>query len=113
MAHTVWFRDIYILQKSGYIMGGSFVILLSAAYLRQLYTSEETDNIFRDPMFWFSQAWFLNFAVMVPVAALENYLRKNFPDFGLNYSLMVTDISDCLRSLLLMTGFLCIGVPRK
>ncbi len=111
--NTIWFQDFFTLQTFSYVFGGSFVILLSVAYLWQLYISEETHSIFRDPVFWFSLAWLLNFAVTVPFFGMLNYLNTNFPVLALNYYLLVIDISDCLRSILLMIGFLCIRAAKK
>ena len=111
--NAIWFQNFFTLQTFSYVFGGSFVILLSVSYLWQLYVSEETHSIFRDPVFWFSLAWLLNFAVTVPFFGMLNYLNSNFPDLALNYYLLVIDISDCLRSILLTIGFLCIRVMKK
>ena len=111
--NTIWFQDFFTLQTFSYVFGGSFVILLSVAYLWQLYISEETHSIFRDPVFWCSLAWLLNFAITVPYFGMLNYLNKNFLDLSLKYYLLVIDISDCLRSILLTIGFLCMGAAKK
>jgi len=113
LTNTIWFQDIQNLQTFSYVFGGSFVILLAVAYLWQLYVSEETRSIFRDPIFWFSLAWLLNFAVTVPYFGMLNYLIKNFPVLALNYYILVIDISDCLRNILLTIGFLWMGVAKK
>ena len=111
--NSIWFQGIYTLQTFSYVLGGSFAILLSVAYLWQLYISVETHSIFRDPVFWFSLTWLLNFAITVPYFGMLNYLIKNFPALALNYYLIVVDISDCLRSILLTIGFLCMAAAKK
>lgn len=111
--NTIWFQGIYTLQTFSYVLGGSFALLLCVAYLWQLYISEETHSIFRDPVFWFSLAWLLNFAFTVPYLGMLTYLLNNFPDFAEAYYRLVIDVSDSLRSILLMTGFLCMRVKEK
>ncbi len=106
LVNTLWFQGFYDLQTYSYVFGGCFAILLSVGYLWQLYTSEETHSIFRDPVLWFSLAWLVNFAFTVPYFGMLNFLMINFPDFAYVYYLLVIDISDCLRSILLTIGFI-------
>jgi hypothetical protein len=113
LVNTIWWQGFFTWQTYSFVFGGSFIILLSVAYLWQLYISEETQSIFRDPVFWFSLAWILYFAITVPYFGMLNYLLKNFPDLALSYYILVIDISDCLRNILLTIGFLCIQVVKK
>lgn len=106
--NTIWMQGP-ILHTFSYVLGGSFAMLLSVAYLWQLYISEETHSIFHDPVFWFSLAWLLIFAVTVPYIGMFNYLIQNFYELASKYYLLVFDITECIRSILLMIGFLCIA----
>ncbi len=113
LINTIWLQGFFTWQTYSYVLGGSFIILLSVAYLWQLYISEETQSIFKDPVFWFSLAWILYFGITVPYFGMLNYLLKNFPSLALNYYLLVIDITDCLRNILLTIGFLCIRTAKK
>ena len=113
LINTILLQGFFTWQTYSYVLGGSFIILLSVAYLWQLYISEETRSIFHDPVFWFSLAWILYFGITVPFFGMLNYLNKNFPALALNYYLLVIDITDCLRNILLTIGFLCIRTAKK
>ena len=113
LLNTIWLQGFFTWQTYSYVLGGSFIILLSVAYLWQLYISEETRSIFRDPVFWFSLAWILYFGITVPYFGMLNYLLKNFPSLALKYYLLVIDITDCLRNILLTIGFICIRAAKK
>jgi hypothetical protein len=113
LINTIWLQGFFTWQTYSFIPGGSFIILLSVAYLWQLYISDETQSIFRDPVFWFCLAWILYFGITVPYFGMLNYLLKNYPTLAYNYYLLVIDISDCLRSIFLTIGFLCTQAAKK
>lgn len=113
LANTIWMQGIYTMQTYTYVLGGSFVLLLSVAYIRELYTDEETHNIFRNPVFWFSIAYLIYFAVFVPYFGMLNYLVKNQLEFATKYYLIIIDATICLYNILLTIGFICMKVrPR-
>ena len=82
-------------------------MFLSFVYLRELYTDEETQNIFRNPLFWFSIAFVIHFAVNIPYFGMLNYLVKNQLKFATRYYLIIMDGTICLYNILLTVGFLC------
>ena len=75
LINTLWIQGFFTLHTYNYIIGGSFILLLSVAYLGELYTNEESRNIFRNPVFWFSLAYLIYFAVSVPYLGMLNYLQ--------------------------------------
>ena len=106
IASTFLLYGIYTLHTYNYVLGGFVVVILSLAYLLQLYGSDEMNSIFHDPVFWFSIAWLLNFSITVPFFGMLNYLNTKFPELAFDYYVRVIDIADCLRSILLTIGFL-------
>ena len=113
LINTIFFQGFYTWQTYSFVFGGIFVILLSIAYLWQLYDSEETQSIFRDPVFWFSLSLLLYFTVTVPYFGMLNYLLQNYPVFSLKYYLLVIDISFCLHNIVMTIGFLCLKGSMK
>jgi len=74
IVNTMWIQGFFTLQTYSFVLGGSFILLLSVAYLWEVYTNEESKNIFRNPVFWFSVAHLIYFAVSVPYIGMFNYL---------------------------------------
>ena len=54
VADTFFIQEFRQLQSLVIVVGGIAIIILAAAYLRQLYQSDSNENITRDPWFWFS-----------------------------------------------------------
>jgi hypothetical protein len=107
IVNSCWIQGFYTLQTYSIVLGGSFILLFAIAYIWQVYTSLETQSIFRDPIFWFSLAWLFYYGLNVPYLGMLNYLLKKDPIFALAYYIKVIYFSDCLRSTLLIIGFLC------
>jgi len=105
--NACWIQGFYKLHTYSIAIGGSFMLLFVIAYIWQVYTSTETQSIFRDPVFWFSLAWLFYYGLTAPYLGMLNYLLTNFPDFAYDYYVRVVDFSDCLRNSLLIIGFLC------
>jgi hypothetical protein len=108
-----WIQGFYRLQTYSIVLGASFMLLFAVSYIWQVYTSTETQSIFRDPVFWFSLAWLFYYGLTAPYLGMLNYLLNNFYDFASDYYLWVIDFSDCLRSSLLIIGFLCMKATMK
>ena len=108
-----WIQGFYRLQTYSIVLGASFMLLFAVSYIWQVYTSTETQSIFRDPVFWFSLAWLFYYGLTAPYLGMLNYLLHNFYDFASDYYLWVIDFSDCLRSTLLIIGFLCLKATMK
>ena len=110
-----WFfiQRFYTLHTYDFVFGGSFVLLLSIAYLLELYANEGAKNILRDPVFWFSVAYFTFFSVSVPYYGMMNYLLTNQREFADLYYRVMMDGAICLTNVLLTIGFLCILKPAR
>jgi hypothetical protein len=113
LINTIWIQGFYTLQTYTYAFGGSFVLLLSVAYLRELYTDDETQNVFRNPVFWFNIAYLIYFAVSVPYFGMLNYLVENQLEFAAKYYVVIIDGTICLYNILLTIGFLCMKARVK
>ena len=113
LINTIWIQGFYNSQTYTFVLGGSFVLLLSVTYIRELYSDEETENIFRNPVFWFSIAFLIYFAVSVPFFGMLNYLVENHLKFASMYYLIIIDGTICLYNILLTIGFLCTKAPTK
>ncbi|SFE50723.1 hypothetical protein SAMN05518672_10736 [Chitinophaga sp. CF118] len=95
------------LQTIIIVAGGVFIIFLSASYFRQLYLSEETERITRDPWFWFSFGFLINFGGTVPFLGMLNYLWERFPQFTHFYYLYFSNSFTIFLNILIIAGFLC------
>lgn len=113
IVNSAWIQGFYTLQTYSLVFGGCFMLLYTVAYIWQVYTSTETQSIYRDCTFWFSLAWLFYYGLNVPYLGMLNYLLENYPEFALSYYLKVIDLSDCLRSSLLIVGFLCMKWNKK
>jgi hypothetical protein len=107
LINACWIQGFYKLQTYSIALGGSFMLLFVVAYIWQVYTSTETQSIFRDPVFWFSLAWLFYYGLTAPYLGMLNYLLNSYPKFAYGYYVWVIDFSDCLRNSLLIIGFLC------
>ena len=105
--NACWIQGFFMFQTYSIVLGASFMLLFAVSYIWQIYTSTETQSIFRDPVFWFSLAWLFYYGLTAPYLGMLNYLLTNFPDFAYDYYVRVVDFSDCLRNSLLIIGFLC------
>ena len=107
LINACWIQGFYTLQTYSIVLGASFMLLFAVSYIWQVYTSTETQSIFRDPVFWFSLAWLFYYGLNLPYLGMLNYLLENDPKFALRFYVRVIDFSDCLRNLLLIIGLLC------
>ena len=87
--------------------GGIFMIFLVAAYFRQLYLSEETESITRDPWFWFSFGFLIHFGGTVPFLGMLNFLWQHYKVFTSFYYIYFSNSFTLMLNLLIITGFLC------
>ena len=94
-------------QTLTFVVGGSFIIFLSAAYFWYLYTSENNEKITRDPFFWFSFGLLVCYSGTVPFLGMLNYLWNRNPDFTRFYYQYVSNLFYILLSILIAIGFLC------
>jgi hypothetical protein len=110
--NTLRFQGFYTLHTYSYVLGGIFVILLCILYFWKLYNSEETQSIFKDPVFWFSLSWLFYFFITVPYFGMMNYLVNNWLDFASRYYVVI-DVMDCVQNILLTIGLLCLKTRTK
>lgn len=113
LVNTIWIQGFFTLQTYSFVLGGSFILLLSVAYLGELYTNEESQNIFRNPVFWFSLAFLIYFAVSVPYFGMLNYLVTNYLSFATLYYELIYEPTICLYNIFLTIGFLCLRARMK
>lgn len=113
LVNTIWLQGFFTLQTYSFVFGGSFILLLSVAYLWELYSNEESQNIFRNPVFWFSLAYLIYFAVSVPYLGMLNYLLASYPSFATLYYELIFEVTICLYNILLTVGFLCLKPTTK
>jgi len=89
------------------VTGGVFMIFLSACYFRQLYLSDENEQITRDPWFWFSFGFIIHFGGTTPFLGMLNYLWTHYKAFTNFYYLYFSNSYTILLNILIITGFLC------
>ena len=111
--NVLWLQDFFSLATNSFVFGGTFVFILSVAYLWQLYNSNETTSIFRDPVFWISLAYLFYCAVSVPYLGMLNYLWAKYPRFTREYYIIVYDGANIISKILLTIGFLCMKPKAK
>lgn len=104
---TLFIEGFHQLQSLVIVIGGTAIIILAAAYLRQLYLSDSNERITRDPWFWFSIAFIVYFGASVPYLGMLNYLWKNYMDFAAVYYYYIYITFTLLMHSLIIIGFLC------
>jgi magnesium-transporting ATPase (P-type) len=107
LANGLFIQGFSTLHTYSYVVGGSFIVAMAVAYLWELYISEDTQNIFQNPAFWFSISWLLFFAVSVPYLGMLNYLWSKVQVFTTYYYYIVYIGASILYNLGLIIGFLC------
>jgi hypothetical protein len=107
IADTLFIEGFWQLQSLVIVVGGTVIIFLGAAYLRQLYFSESNEKITRDPWFWFSIAFIVYFGASVPYLGMFNYLWEHFSDFAAIYYFYIYITFAMVMHCLIITGFLC------
>jgi len=111
--NAIFLQSFFNLNTNSYVLGGSFILVLAVAYLWQLYTSDETQSIFRDPVFWISLAYLFYCTISVPYLGMLNYLYENYPEFTRQYYVIIFDVAIIIKNVLLTAGFLCMQFPMK
>jgi hypothetical protein len=102
-----WLSGINDLQTVIIVAGGAFIVFLAAAYFRQLYISDDSDRITRDPWFWFSFGFLIQFGGTLPFLGMLNYLWQHYPQFTRFYYLYFSNAFTILLNILIIVGFLC------
>ena len=101
------------LQPLVIVGGGVFIIFLAASYFRQLYLSDDTKPITRDPWFWFSFGFLIHFGGTVPFLGMLNYLWAHYREFTTFYYLYFCNLFTVLLNLMIITGYLCLRNYQK
>lgn len=107
VVNSFYFQGIEKIQTLTIVIGGSFLIFLSAAYLRQLFLSDETGKITHDPFFWISCAFLLYFGGTVPFLGMYNELKDLSISFTRFYHLYFSNSFSILLNILIIVAFLC------
>lgn len=104
---TFFIEGFRRLQSLVIVVGGAGIICLAGAYFRQLYVSDSSEKISRDPWFWFSFAFIIYFGASVPYLGMLNYLWEHYKDFAAAYYFYVNISFTIVLHCLIITGYLC------
>ncbi len=102
-------QDIHQLATNSYVCGAVFTLLTAMAYLWQLYTSDDTDSIFRDPVFWISLAYVFYCAVSIPYLGMLNDLWEKHPVFTRQYYFIMYYGAIIINRIFLIIAFICMN----
>lgn len=105
--NSLFVQGMASLQTLTIVIGGSFVIFLSCVYFWQLYQSDSTETISKDPFFWFSFGFILYFGGTVPYLGMLNYLWKLSQEFTRFYFVYFYNGFSIALNVLIITGLLC------
>ncbi len=100
-------QKLYNYNSYGFIAGGTFLILLSALYLREQYISEDTEKLAKDPFFWFCTGFLIYFGSTVPFFGMYNVLNDLYPHFTKFYHRYIYTLFSVLLNIFIAIGFLC------
>ncbi|MDQ3844113.1 MAG: hypothetical protein M3342_08890 [Bacteroidota bacterium] len=108
LADIIWLQEFSNLLTYTIALGGSFIFLLSLAYIRQLYASEEINSVWHYPVFWISLAYLFYYTFAIPYLGKLNYLWIH--DSEVTKKLyIVYNLGIILHSIFLVIGFLCLN----
>lgn len=102
-------QNIHQLATNSYVVGAAFTLLAAIAYLWQLYTSDDTDSIFRDPVFWISLAYVFYCAVSIPYLGMLNDLWQKHPVFTRQYYFVMYYGAIIINRIFLIIAFICMN----
>ncbi len=105
--NIIFIQKLVDYNSLNYVCGGAFMVLLAAAYFWQLYASEETERITRDPFFWFSTGFLVYFGFTIPYLGMYNWLVENYLDFTKFYQRYIYVFFSIMLNILITVGFLC------
>jgi len=109
LINALLIQNFHQLATNSYVFGAAFTILLSVAYLWQLYTSDDTDSIFRDPVFWISLAYVFYCAVSIPYLGMLNDLWEKHPVFTRKYYFIMYYGAIIINRIFLIAAFVCMN----
>ena len=107
LANIIFVQKMSQYNSVSFMAGGVFIILLSIAYFLQLFHSEDTSNIGKDPFFFICSGLLVYFGGMLPFLGMYNTMVSRHPDFMRSYALFVVNSLSILLNLLILTGYLC------
>lgn len=102
-------QNFHQLATNSYVFGAAFTLLLAVAYLWQLYTSDDTGSIFRDPVFWISLAYVFYCAVSIPYLGMLNDLWEKHPVFTRQYYFIMYYGAIIINRIFLTIAFVCLN----
>jgi len=109
VVNLIWIQNFHQLATLSYVAGAGFTMLLTVAYLWQLYTSDDTDSIFRDPVFWISLAYVFYCAVSIPYLGMLNDLWQKHPVFTRQYYFVMYYGAIIINRIFLTAAFICMN----
>ena len=107
LINIIFLQQLRNYNSLNYISGGAFLILLAGAFFWQLYASDDTRRISREPFFWFSAGFLIYFGGSVPFLGMYNLLIDKYPDFAALYQKYVYVFFSILLNICIVTGYLC------
>jgi hypothetical protein len=105
--NSFFWQGIGTYQTFTVVVGGSFMIILAAAYFWELLVSPENERITKDPFFWFSFGLIVFYGGTIPFLGMLNYLAVRFYDFTVFYQLYIFNGFSIFLNSLILVGFLC------
>lgn len=107
IVNSLFIQGIASLQTLTIVVGGSLIIFLAGTYFWELYMSEATEKISKDPFFWFSFGFILYFGGTLPFLGMLNYLWERNEEFTTFYYKYISNAFAILLNVLIVIGFLC------
>ena len=107
MINSLFIQGIATLQTLTIVVGNSIIIFLAGTYFWEMYISEATEKISRDPFFWFSFGFILYFGGTLPFLGMLNYLWQRNEEFTTFYYRYISNAFAILLNILIVIGFLC------
>lgn len=109
IVNLTWIQNFHQLATLSYVVGAGFTMLLTMAYLWQLYTSDDTESIFRDPVFWISLGYVFYCAVSIPYLGMLNDLWDKHPVFTRQYYFIMYYGAIIINRIFLTVAFICMN----
>jgi len=109
VGNLLWIQHFEQLATNSYVLGAAFTLLLSVAYLWQLYNSEDTESIYVDPVFWISLAYVFYTAVSIPYLGMINALWDKHPEFTRQYYFIMYYGAVIVNKLFITIAFICMS----
>lgn len=113
LCNLIMLQPINIFQTNSFVYGGVLTLALAILYFVKEYRSDNTDDIFKQPDFWFCSGLIVYHAATQPFFGLYNWLFAHNQGFSKAYFLIAIIGSSLLLSITTIIGFLCLPQTKK